>query len=55
MGILAKFLICSGAGLTTARKIGRTPRISENVPRGVQARFRIEAPRLDLSPGPVAL
>jgi hypothetical protein len=35
----------------TPPTVGRTPRISEKILRGVQARFRIEAPRLDLSLG----
>jgi hypothetical protein len=38
------FLFRSGAGLTMSRRIGRAPRISENIPRDVQARFCIEAP-----------
>jgi len=54
MGTLAKFFALFWGWADYTRRIGRTPRISENIPRGVQARFRIEAPRLELSPGTVA-
>ncbi len=48
------FLICSGTGLTTPPRIGRSPHISENIPRGAQTRLDIEAPRLALPLGTLA-